>query len=369
MNLLNLFLQVKYFLKAKWIFQKPEKKKFLIYDYANSNIILKYIDKKQSTIYFTRWEEINFYILYYSVINYGLNNIRKNYKKAFFDFVDPKVVITLVSSQIAFFKLKKQFPNITFISIQNNVGTSEFIKFLKKAKNKSLSCDYFLFFSEQFRKMYKKLLLIKKKSVVIGSFRNNFYHRKFPIKKKLLFISKSNWNIKSPLNEIILLNFIVKFLKKNQMEKIDICMKTNDARVRDYYKKNLDQKYINILKKENNYLVTNNYENIIFTDSTLGYECLAKGKKIVSLNLGSLNKKWCLKNSFTPINKFGYPGNFRNEGFCWSNSCDEKRVNELLSNILNMKQSTFNKKIKKIKNKIMFYDPKNTKFKKLICVV
>ena len=30
-----------------------------------------------------------------------------------------------------------------------------------------------------------------------------------------------------------------------------------------------------------------------------------------------------------------------------------------------MKQSTFNKKIKKIKNKIMFYDPKNTKFKKI----
>lgn len=34
-----------------------------------------------------------------------------------------------------------------------------------------------------------------------------------------------------------------------------------------------------------------------------------------------------------------------------------------------MKQSTFNKKTNMIKNKIISFDPKNTKFKRLLCVV
>ncbi len=367
MNILNFFLLIKNFFKARWVFQRPLKKKFVIYDLANSYIIFKYISQKQSAIYFTRWEEINFFILCFSIVKYGFKDVRKSYKKAFFYLIEPKVVITLMSSQIAFYKLKKQFPNIITISIQNSVGSLEFMKLLKHAKKKSLSCDYFLFFSEDFKRLYEKFISIEKKSVIIGSFRNNFFYKKSSNKKKLLFISKANWNIKGALNEIILLNLIIKFLKKNKMGKIDICLKTNDEIVKDYYRKNLNQSYINIINKKNNYLITDNYENIIFTDSTLGYECMAKGKKIISLSLGSLKKNWCLKNNFTPINKFGYPYKIKNEGFCWSNSCSEKKVIKLLKNILHMKQSSFNRNIKAYKNKIMFFDQQNSKFKKLIC--
>ena len=47
----------------------------------------------------------------------------------------------------------------------------------------------------------------------------------------------------------------------------------------------------------------------------------------------------------------------------------EEKINKLLKNILCMKQSTFNKKTKMIKDKIICFDPKNTKFKRLLCVV
>ena len=60
--------------------------------------------------------------------------MRKNYKKTFFNFVDPKVVITLMSSHITFYKLKSQFPKITTISIQCNPGDPDFMKFIKNAK-------------------------------------------------------------------------------------------------------------------------------------------------------------------------------------------------------------------------------------------
>ena len=32
----------------------------------------------------------------------------------------------------------------------------------------------------------------------------------------------------------------------------------------------------------------------------LGYECLARGKKVISFGLGSLKKNWCIQNGFEP---------------------------------------------------------------------
>ncbi len=366
--MVNIFKLFPKFISARWIFQKPKQKKFVIYDFGNSHILFNYIKKKEAAIYYTKWEEINFYIIYYILINYGFKNLQKNYKTVFFIFVKPKIAITLMSSYVAFYKLKKQFPQLITIAIQNNVGNSEFMKILKTSKKNTLSCDYFLFFSEAFKKIYENYISIKK-SIVVGSFRNNNYNFNSQNKKKILFISKINWNSKSALNEVILIRFITKYLRKNKLGKLDICLKSNDISVLDTFEKSIGHKSINLIPKKNNYSLMKYYENIIFTDSTLGYECLARGKKVISFALGSLKKKWCIKNNFQPINKFGYPNEFRNEGFCWSNSCSEKRINKLLKNIIFMKQSKFNQKIKATKKKIMSFDTKNTKFKRLLNVL
>ena len=366
--MIHLFSIIKNFFKAKWVYKKPEHKKFIIYDSGHSNYLFNYIKKGSSVIYYTKWEEVNFFVLYKAIISFDFRNIRRNYKKIFFDYVKPKVVITMMSNYTSFYELKNQFKNITTIAIQTDLGDENFIRILREGKKNNYSCDYFLFFSEFFKKKYQKYIKIKKKSLIIGSFRNNHYHYNPTNNKKLLFISKCNKG-QSALNEIILLKSIIKYLIKKNNGKIDISLKTDEVSVIKYYKKNLDTNLINLIPKKNSYFLIQNYKNVIFTDSTLGYECLAKGKKIISFGLGSLNKKWCIKNGFIPINKFGYPGKFKNDGFCWSNTSDEPKINRLLNNIISMKQSEFNRKIKVIKKKIMFYDPKNTKFKKLLCVV
>lgn len=365
---MNLFLLIKNFSKAKWILSRPKCKKYLIYDSAHSNYLLQYIEKRECEIYYTRWEEINLFVLFVVVLNHGLRNLRTNYKKIFFNYVKPKIVITMMSSYTAFYELKKQFPKIITIVIQNDLGNEHLIKTLRKAKKGTFSCDYFLFFSESFKNLYQKYITIKKKSLIIGSFRNNHYTYKDTNNKKILFISKVNKG-QTAFNEIILLKLIIKYLKKNKEEKIDICLKTDDISIIEYYRKNLDIDYINIIPKKNSYLLIKNYENIIFTDSTLGYECLGRGKKIISLALGSLKRQWCLDNDFNPIIKFGYPSRLNNDGFCWSNTSSEKKINQLLKNILFMNQSIYDKKIYKTKKKIMFFDPNNTKFKKLLCAV
>ena len=104
--MLKIFLLLKKIFKARWVFQKPKQKKFIVYDFANSNVIFKYIKRTESAIYYTRWEEINFFILFYIIFNYGLKDIKKNYKKFFFIFVNPKIAITSTSNQVSFYKLK-----------------------------------------------------------------------------------------------------------------------------------------------------------------------------------------------------------------------------------------------------------------------
>ena len=66
-----------------------------------------------------RWEVINFYIVYKTLMNMDLKILRKNYKKVYIFCSDPKIAITLMSSYVAFYKLKYLFPNIITIAIQN----------------------------------------------------------------------------------------------------------------------------------------------------------------------------------------------------------------------------------------------------------
>ena len=49
---MHLFLSIENFLKAKWVLYKPKNKKYLIYDYAHSNYLFKYIKKKECEIYY-----------------------------------------------------------------------------------------------------------------------------------------------------------------------------------------------------------------------------------------------------------------------------------------------------------------------------
>ena len=74
---ITLFIMVS-FIKAKWVFKKPVQKKYLIYDAANSEILFKYINKKNCEIYHVRWEVINFYVIYKTLIIYGFKNIKEN---------------------------------------------------------------------------------------------------------------------------------------------------------------------------------------------------------------------------------------------------------------------------------------------------
>ena len=58
-------------LKAKWIFSKPSKQKYLIFDLNNKKTFKLLIKKKRFEIFYRRGESINFFVLAYTILKDG----------------------------------------------------------------------------------------------------------------------------------------------------------------------------------------------------------------------------------------------------------------------------------------------------------
>ena len=64
--------------RINYIFKKPSRNKVLLYDGVTKehmNLLVK-----KYTIFYNRYEEINLYVLFYTILKDGLKEIKKNYK-------------------------------------------------------------------------------------------------------------------------------------------------------------------------------------------------------------------------------------------------------------------------------------------------
>ena len=125
MNLLNV-KKISKFLKANIYFKKPIKRDIVIFDKVGAEIIQYYL-KEKATILEVRLESINIFILFKTIFNFKKDkSILQNYIYNFINYINPKIVITHVDNNEFFFKLKKNFPKIKFIAIQNDSSLANF---------------------------------------------------------------------------------------------------------------------------------------------------------------------------------------------------------------------------------------------------
>ena len=358
----NLKKNLVYFFKSKWVFKKPDRKKILIYDGVGSELILKYVYRSDCEIYYNRGESFNLYVLFYSIYKNGIYNLKKNYKKSFFNFVKPKIAITFIDNNSAFYKLKKEFPKIIFLSIQNGVRNKQDFIDIQKGNETNLASDYILTFSKNYSQKYAKF--IKAKFIPIGSFKLNLINLNCTEKKDILFISKHK-DPDVPFNEHQIIDFLIKYCKEKKIN-LDICFKTDLRKIfENIFKKKYNKINFKFSKAKNySYHLLKDYKLIFFTDSTLGYEALALGKKAVSCSYGSMkNIEWIRKNNIPrPLTKFGHPEKFKNKGFFWINYFDTSELKKILNKTFQMSNKIWIKKSKKIINKIMSYDYGNKNF-------
>ncbi len=371
--------------KFKIKFKNPEINKILIFDKENSEVNCRILGIKKYGIVHTRKEEICFPILLNLIIRFKLNIL--NYYIRYIELSNAKIVITFIDNNFIFYQLKKYFKSKIFISVQNGhrMAYGDIFGFLQKNKNiKNLSADMIFTFNKNIANEYKKK--ISSNFHAIGSLKNNYIKIEKSVKKNrntLLYISTFRPIMYELLNNKILLddyeekfskkykyhqrqgiNFVLpKLLQKYCLEnklKLIVLGATKYNKEKVFYNNILGKNYKFIEKKDvfSNYKEVDKHQLLVSTYSTLGYEALARGKRICffSPNISKFEKSY----------SFGWPYIKKNQGFFYSNKLEYISVKKTLDKVKNINMNLWLKKTLTYKKNIMIYNQANTEIKKFV---
>ena len=362
----NFLRQIVKILNAKWIISKPKKRKVLIFDGVGTPIIYKIFNKNECEILYTRYEKINFYIFFLTIIKTGFQNLKNQYKINFIKFISPKFVVTAIDNDITFYKLKNIYSDPCYISIQNGCRSNNYL-FFKNNSNltDSFNVDYFFVFGDTVKK--KILENFKFNMITAGSVLNNHYISNYDQNKEnnsVLFISQFQNTRRFPENERIVFNILYNFCKK---KKLSLSILPKDVSEK-HLRKNLINGHWKYLNKNNNssYFFLNKFKMIVFIDSTLGYEALSRRIKCACFPYGCLDDDWVNKNQLIPPIPFGYPGNYEDVGPFWSNMRNNQTVEEILEKVFGYSNEEWKDIIGKFVSNIMHYDTGNSIINKII---
>ncbi len=352
---------IKKFKKIKLRFNLPTPKKILLYEDMHASILKQIINKDFNIIKVRENKEIYFWILIKQIILFDFTF--NTYCKNFIKFTSPKIIITFIDNNIQFYKFKKNFKNITFISIQNGLRHVKWFRSKIVKNSNNLECDHIFVLNKYYIKKYQKI--IKSQYHLLGGFKNNIVKiDKTKIYNNYLFISQFNKHRKYYDSfRKKLLNLINLFLN-NYNKKIYILLRhSNSLKQREeiqYYNKIFQSNCI-FYKPSNwkkSYELVDKFENIIFMYSTLGYEAFARKKKVAI---------------FSPKKNYGFQYNFG-----WSASSQKKynffsaknltynEIKRVLKNINNCSQMHWEKTYYSAIKDQLYFNKNNIKIKQII---
>ena len=272
-------------LRSKKIFS-IDKKKYVIFDCVNSDILSKILPKDQTYVLSARSSKINTILINFKTIIFFLKNIflrsiQLNYFISYLKQIDPKYVITTIDNSLNFSILTKYFENkIKFIAIQNATRGDFYEN--TSGYNKLLYFTNYIGMSDFDHDLMKKKNIVVKNFIALGSLRNSFYKNfKYPkinSKKKnydICLISKHIFRNGLPINDshsnaiFKIIKFLARYIKKNK-KTIIIQSKSKEGNLVE--KKFYEQAFLNtnykIRWKDNTN--HNSYESIAFSSLVVG---------------------------------------------------------------------------------------------------
>ena len=333
--------------------------------------------KDQSNILFIRGEKLNLFILFKCFIKNKLNF--DGYVNEFIKASQPKVVLTFIDNNPKFYSLHS-LGNFKTVFVQNGFRSKISDIFADKLVTNSINkkrfkVDYMFVFNSTIGKLYNSF--ISGKYISIGSYKNNkFKLSKKKKKNRIVIISTfRDYDKNSSMgnniswgeytkNDKYFLDWLITFAKKYQIQ-IDILgrysLSENDKEYLYFKKffKNYDFSYIDNYKNRNTYGILDNYNFAFTIDSTLGYECLARGGRVGFFS-NRLNKMPILSH------KFGWMEKFKNKGPFWTYKNSYNEFERIFKKVVFSKKSEWESITKKYKEKLMVYDVNNEKFKTIL---
>lgn len=375
-----------------------KKKQIIIYGWRDLSLLEQHYFKEYS-FYVISLEEktINFFLIIHLITGFYKPECKKVLKKLFsgnFKFKDyilfllevtkPKLFFTFLDNYQEFWeishyaKCKSMIFQNGWRSIKNDVWEN-----LEPRTNK-FNVDYILTWTEAVQKIYKDQ--ISGNFITAGSFKNNHYNITNPVKNNMLFISqyrdfelwkknkyfqKNAFGYIEDLPEDRLFPLLKKYLEKKNNISLSIMLtkprfKKNKRSYSEemeieYYKEKFKNIPLNFIVNEGDdeaYKIIDKSKLVIFIDSSLGYEAIARKSNTVCL----------VKRLDSVCHNFGWPHNFQLKGDFWLSSLfpSYEEVSKLLDENLNKDNKIWAKEFEKELKNLCYYDSGNSLFRNIL---
>jgi surface carbohydrate biosynthesis protein len=300
----------------------------------------------------------------------------KAYAEVFIKAISPKVIITFIDNNVAFFEISKRFSDVKTIFVQNGTRGESGDIFESLVKSDNYHVDYMLVHGAAIGRYYSNY--VSGQSIPIGSLKSNAASNLNTVDSKgVLFISQ--WHSKPESSEIFYIEYggtpiywdvffeaevkVLEFLDKwcaENNKRLQICGrgKDNDGTEKDFYVdrlKNCEWEYIPRTDNYNSYKLIDDAEIVVFIDSTLGYESIARGKKTAcfSCRMPSTHKQ---------VYTFGWPLVLPNNGEFWTNDQNEVQFQRVMDYLNTVNDDDWEHTRQLYARELMEFDPGNTRF-------
>ena len=365
MKMSNIPRNTAYLWSAKKIWHRPGKAKVLIYDRVGADVFLKYLDHKSIEIWDVRRESLNLYVLFKCLLSWKLS--MADYGSQYLSYVKPSVALTFIDTSTSFYLLKNHQKNLTTVVVQNGLrgeiaGNFKSSKKQTDFRNK-YRVDYMLTFGNAIGREYAKY--VDGKILPIGSFRNNLYQTTTQkSSKSVVFISTYKSTEEDYRAEEFVLPLLQKHCLQNQLE-LKICMRCRPGQIeyeRKYFGSLLGNEPFELLERSSVYSSYKHVaaaEFVVFVDSALGYETLARGKRTAAFTVrGKLDGE--------VGRNFGWPADLPDNGPFWTNNTDERQFKRIMDYLTTVSDEEWEQTWRRYVPQLIEYDPGNTRFLKLM---
>ena len=371
----------------KLFFALPKRQQVALADASGFSILNKYIPEEDISI--IDIERMNVFALFRMLVA-GKKSLF-DYTVAYIKIFKPQFVFTFLDNNVDFYKLAAIFPRVKFIAIQNgqraNYANQLGFGFFDQLKNDSakykLSAHAICVLGTTSAKQYTQY--IQAKPVVTGSLKNNLIgnqimpterfdivyvsqHAPFEIPNsevKFFFGNKSITAEEFYTIEQKVVRFLAAHSKLTNQSFAVLGKRTDSSQFeREFFTSAAGPHKIQFIPRTSE---TSTYEFchsasiLVTTDSTIGYEFLARGKKVAFLSARIDAIDHVLSQEVHDTD-FGFPLELGTSGPFWTNSANESEFERVIESVQSMSDAQWASTISPYNEVLMAYQPGNTAF-------
>jgi surface carbohydrate biosynthesis protein len=319
-------------------------------------------------------------------------------KKSLFDYTvayiktfKPQYVFTFIDNNIDFYKFAQIFPKVKFIAIQNglrsnyaNQMNNGFFDLLEsESAHNILSAYAICVLGSNEGDKYSKY--IQSKQIITGSLKNNLIDNRIEPKEQfdIVYVSQHapfeipNSEIKfffgsksiTPSEFYAVEEYIVRFLvaRCNRTgQSFAILGKRSDSSPfeREFFDSAAAPHNVHFIPRTSEastYEFCNSASLVVTTDSTIGFEFLARGKKVAFLSARIDAIDHVLSQEVHDTD-FGFPLELGTTGPFWTNVANESEFERVIGSVQSMSDAQWASAISPYNDVLMAYQPGNSAF-------